>query len=80
MSKPMDRNKAEQMLQNGIVLTADKDMHRLVVKQLEDGTYVLVSIDIDRKRSNTQTTEQSDIALAMMEAFAPWASWQVREE
>lgn len=67
------------MLDNCICLMADKDGLSLVVKQLEDGGFVIVTIDSDRKRAHTQTTDFRDSVLAMMEAFAPWEDWRVPE-
>ncbi|MCI0714293.1 MAG: hypothetical protein L0154_29335 [Chloroflexi bacterium] len=76
----MDKVHIERLLSGGVCLVADKGEVRLVIKQLQDGTYMVVTIDFAHKRSHTQTSDTVATTLALMETFAAWDAWHETEE
>lgn len=76
----MDKAHIERLLSEGRCLVADKGEGRLVIKQLEDGTFMVVTIDFAHKHSHTQTSETVETTLALMEAFATWDEWRETDE
>lgn len=50
---PMTKTSVGAMLNAGTTLVADRNHERKLVKQTEDGTFLMVTIDCTHKRSQT---------------------------